>query len=245
MLGITSVTFRNKSIEEIFKFCKLNKVECIEWGSDIHAKVEDVENAKKIKALSSLYNIKNCSYGSYFRIGNGDDIKKYVEIAKILDTDVIRIWAANISSKLVSRELLRSYIDEAKEIANICEKENITLAFEYHRNTLTDTKEGALNLIKAINRDNVKLYWQPNPELEIKEQIEEIRLLRSYIINVHFFYWDKANRRYPLEKGKEHWKVYINELKNKNLNYLLEFCLDDSFDRGAKDLKTMSSLLKN
>ncbi len=245
MLGITSITFRDKSVEEIFEFCKSNNVDCIEWGSDIHAKVDDLEGAQNIKKLSSLYRIKCSSYGSYYRLGEGQDINKYINIAKIIEAPIIRIWAGKYSASKISIPQYNLYIEEAKTIANVCLKNNITLAFEYHRDTLTDIKESALNLINDINKENVKLYWQPNPELSIEEKISEIRLLSDYIISVHFFYWDNKNRRLPLILGKKEWLLYLKELNNNNLNYLLEFCLNDSFIQGSEDLKVMEKLLND
>ena len=44
-IGVASVTFREKTIEEIVEICKREQVEYIEWGADVHVKTLD--DAKK------------------------------------------------------------------------------------------------------------------------------------------------------------------------------------------------------
>ena len=48
-IGLTSVTFRNLTPSEIITYCKKNKINRIEWGSDVHIPAGDCLNATKIK----------------------------------------------------------------------------------------------------------------------------------------------------------------------------------------------------
>lgn len=46
--GMTSVTFRDKTPEEIIALTKQAKLQGIEWGSDVHVPVGNLELAKEI-----------------------------------------------------------------------------------------------------------------------------------------------------------------------------------------------------
>ena len=83
-IGVTSVTFRNKTIEEIVEICKNEQVEYIEWGSDVHIKTQN--DAQKARKLCDEAGIKISSYGSYYSVGsnNCDEWKLLCENAKIM-----------------------------------------------------------------------------------------------------------------------------------------------------------------
>lgn len=72
-IGLASVTFREKTIEEIVELCKKAEIDCIEWGADVH--VRTAEDAKKAKRLCDEAGIGISSYGSYYRVGNGNEIE--------------------------------------------------------------------------------------------------------------------------------------------------------------------------
>ena len=50
-IGLCSVTFRDKSVDEIVDLALENGLNFIEWGGDIHLKPGDFDEARRIKAL--------------------------------------------------------------------------------------------------------------------------------------------------------------------------------------------------
>ncbi|MBK5200733.1 MAG: hypothetical protein JJE21_04270 [Spirochaetaceae bacterium] len=241
MIGLTSITFRNKSIEEVIEFAKKAGVSAIEWGSDVHVPPGNVEVAKEValKCINEKINI--CSYGSYYKLGQNQNFELFLNSAQALNTSRIRIWAGTKGSNEISsieRELL---ILESIDIASKAAKFNIEIGFEYHRNTLTDNKESALQLIKEVDLDNVFLYWQPNPDVTEKEKLDEIHLLNPYIKSVHFFNWSIGNTRHLMSEGIIEWSRYINAI-NKEIPYLLEFTLADNDDNALSDITTIKKL---
>ncbi len=68
-LGLTSVTFRNKSAEEVVEYCKMCGLSAIEWGSDVHVKPGDLKQAETVRKITENSGITACSYGSYYRLG--------------------------------------------------------------------------------------------------------------------------------------------------------------------------------
>jgi len=99
MLGMTSVTFRNKSIEEVIEITKQSPLIAIEWGGDAH--VPDVNAAKRAAQLTKNAGLKIASYGSYYRVGK-DSIQRFdevLDVAKMLGAPIVRIWCGDILSE--------------------------------------------------------------------------------------------------------------------------------------------------
>jgi sugar phosphate isomerase/epimerase len=243
MIGITSVTFRNKTVDEILSFAKETRIDCIEWGGDIHVPPTDITLATLIGDKTRMAGLSVCSYGSYYYIGADMDILPVLETAKALGTNRVRIWAGKIASSHICKDSRQKYVLEAKRIADLAAKYNIELCFEYHRGSLTDCAVSAKKLIQEIDRNNVFLYWQPNPEIGEVEKLEEIATLLGYIKTIHCFYWTGIHTRHLLQEGRQNWDRYLLALANKDLPFLLEFCQEDSFENAAKDLKTLREIV--
>jgi sugar phosphate isomerase/epimerase len=243
MIGLTSITFRNKSIDEVIDFAKKSGAEAIEWGSDVHVPQGNIEAAIEVEQKCKKEGISICSYGSYYKLGENQDFKPYLDSAIALNTSRIRIWAGTRGSDKISDRERVLLIEECQEIAEKAAIYEIELCFEYHRKTLTDNKDSAYKLIHEIDRDNVFLYWQPNPEVSEAEKLEEIELLRKYIKCVHFFNWSGKNTRHLMSEGLDSWREYIKAI-NKDIPYLLEFTLDDKDENGIADIKAMADLIK-
>ena len=47
-LGLVSVSFRQHSPEEILPAVKAAGLSCVEWGSDVHAPCNDIENLENM-----------------------------------------------------------------------------------------------------------------------------------------------------------------------------------------------------
>jgi sugar phosphate isomerase/epimerase len=242
MIGLTSVTFRNKTIEEIIAFSKANAIEGIEWGGDIHVPPNDSTNAAEVGNKTREAGLQVFSYGSYFCLGKGMDIVPVLQTAKALGTNRVRIWAGKVASILISNESRHNLVQEAQSIAAIADTYGIELCFEYHRDSLTDCARSAKLLIEEIGKKNVFLYWQPNPELGEREKREEILLLKHLVKTIHCFYWTGENTRHLLQEGSQYWERYLSLFDTKDIPILLEFCLEDSFENAAKDLNTLRQL---
>jgi len=244
MIGLTSITFRNKNIDEIIAFAQESRVDGIEWGSDVHVLPGDIKTAITVAQKCKENGIKIFSYGSYFKLGMDMDFMPYLDSAVALKTQRIRIWAGTKGSGEISQSERNLLKEECRSIAQEAQKKNIEICFEYHRHTLTDTKESAYQLMKDVDMPNVFLYWQPNPDVSEEEKYAEIHLLLPYIKTVHFFQWTGANVRHLMSEGKEQWKAYIELLPAQDMPYLLEFTKDDDENNALSDIECMRELLK-
>jgi len=247
-LGCTSVTFRDKSIDEVIDLVKQAGLNTIEWGSDVHVPIGNVDKATEVKGKCDNAGIKICSYGSYYKGGPLEEFEPLIENACALGTKVIRIWAGRESPEIISEENFRLLVDHLQNACDLASKKDLTLALEYHRKSMTQSKEGSLRLLKAVKRDNLKLYWQPNPEVTFQDHLLEIKSLAPYLITFHVFNWDTNNERFLLEEnqGIDKWRAYTAQAHKFNAypNALIEFVKDDSVENFMKDalsLKIISS----
>lgn len=67
--GLVSVTFRDKTPEEIISAVKQCGLEGIEWGGDVHVLPGDVSRAREIRHLTEQAGLAVWAYGSYFEAG--------------------------------------------------------------------------------------------------------------------------------------------------------------------------------
>lgn len=208
----------------------------IEWGSDVHAPIEKV---KEIARLQKQHNITCCSYGTYFVLGQTplSELKKYIDAAKVLGTNILRLWCGNKNSEDFSEEEKAQLFTECKLAAKTAEEMDAILCMECHNNTYTNTAKSTLELMKAVDSDCFKMYWQPSQFKSEQENFEYASLLSQYTVNIHVFNWE-GRKRHPLKDAKAVWQRYLTCFDNKQL--LLEFMPDDKIE----SLKTETQALK-
>ena len=239
--GLVSVSFRQHSPQEIVEKAKEADLHFIEWGSDIHVPENDLENAKKVSEITKKAGLEVSSYGTYYRLGQNMDIVPYLETAKVLKTDVLRIWAGVGGSAEVSAEKRAEMVKEAKDISKKAADYGMKIQFEYHRNTLTDTVESALDLVKAVDEPNCGLYWQPQYTRSFEDNMKELDMVLPYVDIVHMFYWDNMDNRLFLSQGIEEIKAYTKKAGDKI--YLLEFVPDNNIEYLKQEAESLREVL--
>ena len=239
-IGLVSVSFRQNSPKEILSAMNGAGLSVIEWGSDIHC---PPQKAKEIAKEQNEFNITCCSYGTYFKIGvtPTDEIYAYITAAKILGTDILRLWCGNKNSEDYSdceKEILFS---ECRALAKIAKAEGVTLCMECHIKTYTNRKESALELMQAVGGEHFKMYWQPNQFNSDEENIASAKLLFPYTEHIHVFNW-KQKEKYPLADAKDIWKKYLSNFKDNTL--LLEFMPDGKIESLKTEADALREMIK-
>lgn len=239
-LGLVSISFRDKSPEEILTAMKDAGLSYVEWGSDVHAPKDDIEKLKSIVRLQNKYGIKCCSYGTYFRLGETltEELESYIDAAKTLGTDILRLWCGNKDSGEYSSEEKIKLFEECKKAAEIAQERNVTLCMECHNWSYTNTKESAFELIQTVNSPHFRMYWQPNQFREFEENIEYAKTISPYTEHIHVFKW-RGQKKFPLAEGIEEWKSFL-ACFNGERTLLLEFMPDNNIE----SLKTEADSLR-
>ena len=91
--GLVSISFRSLSPEQIVDYMLEAGLRYVEWGSDVHAKMDDHEALQRIVALQREKGIICSSYGTYFHLGQDplSELPDYIAAAKILGTNILRL----------------------------------------------------------------------------------------------------------------------------------------------------------
>ncbi len=240
-LGLVSVSFRQNTPEEVLRAMKKADLSYIEWGSDVHC---PPERAEEIAVLQKEYGIACCSYGTYFRIGMTpiEELPAYIRAAKVLGTKILRLWAGKGKEFAdYSPEEKTAFIAECRNCAELAEKEDVILCMECHKGTFTDCKEGALELMKAVNSEHFRMYWQPHQNKPAEENLAYASLLAPYTYHLHVFNW-KEKEKMPLEEAIPLWKQYLSHFDGEH-HLLLEFMPDgliESLPREADALRRIT-----
>ena len=241
--GLVSISFRDQTPEAILLACKTANLKFIEWGSDLHAPCHDIAQLEYIAALQKQYGISCCSYGTYFRLGHSpiEELPQYIHAAKILGTNILRLWAGRKKASDCTEEERATFIEQCKQATAIAEKHDVILCLECHRRSYTETKEGALELIEAIHSPHFQMYWQPNPDISLADNLDYLATLSPYITHIHVFNWT-ADQRLPLKDGVHSWHEYLSILPGQH-HLLLEFMPDDQIESLPVEADTLRKII--
>ena len=240
--GVVSVSFRALSVDEVIKNTKEAGLLAIEWGSDVHAPYTDLERINYIAKAQAEAGLYCSSYGTYFKLGEHDteELRGYIAAAKILGTNILRLWCGNKNYSDMTEEEHAHVISEAKKAAKIAEELGAVLCMECHNNSFTDTLEGALYLMKSVNSEAFRMFWQPAIKQSVEKNVEYASAIAPYTYNVHVFYYEDGVK-HPLADGVPSWRKYLACFSGKE-NLLLEFMPDNRPEALAQEAKTLNAL---
>ncbi|MBR7161340.1 MAG: sugar phosphate isomerase/epimerase [Clostridia bacterium] len=243
--GMTSVTFREKTIEEVAFLANKAGLSEIEWGADRHVLPSDAQAIRNARIQMEKNGLICSSYGSYYRIGDRDEdaFRAICKTAEALGAGMVRIWLGRIGSEKTSPALRSEMLEETKRLAAIAKAHHQILAFEFHGKTLNDNGESSVAFLSDCMEENVKTYWQP---LSFSDNEKNLSLVLPYLCAVHVFTWDDAHRRYPLADGEEAWKKYLQILKDANVStkLIMEFVKDDDDAQFLSDAAVLREWLR-
>lgn len=222
-LGLVSVSFRHRTPKEIVKAASLTGLSCIEWGSDVHASCNDKARLQEICELQKEYGLHCSSYGTYFRFFESplEDLKRYIQAANILETDILRIWCgrrAGASMTSEERDELLSLCFKATELAR---SSGVKLCLECHKNTFTEDPDDAVWLMQTVNSPYFRMYWQPFQWQSAERNLENAKKIAPYTEHIHVFNW-KGEKKLPLAEAAVEWQGYLSAFSTPR-TLLLEF----------------------
>lgn len=246
--GLVSVTFRQLSCEEIVELMGKSQLTGIEWGGDVHVPHGDVGRAKQVGQITREAGLKVAAYGSYWNRAEGVTFQQILDTAVALEAPTIRIWAGKIGSADISASDRAALVAEAQQAADMAQQAGLTLSYEWHSFSLTDTNESAVRLLEEIGRENVCLCWQPAVDKDEQYCMAGLKAIKDKLTNVHVYNWNMAGEellRAELAGGQKEWRNYLQEVNRTGRDHfaLLEFVLDDSTDQFLRDAATLHQWL--
>lgn len=237
---MTSVTFRGKTVAQVIAIATKANLKGIEWGSDVHVPVGDIAWAEKVGEMTRYAGLEVFSYGAYLNVGESG-FAEIAQTALALGCKTIRIWPPKPSTKNAVDTDFDNAITALKDISKIAKLYGVTVCMEWHNGRLNDCPESSLRMLKGVNEDNIRTYWQPI--YTYPDNIRHIEAMEGFIENVHVYNWiyGKPVIRLPLAANRQDWEKYIDALGYRN--YILEFTADDSDENFLADAKTLKELL--
>ncbi|WP_163511412.1 sugar phosphate isomerase/epimerase family protein [Fodinicola acaciae] len=241
--GLVSVTFRQLSVPEVVDVAAKAGLAAVEWGGDVH--VPDVGAAVRTRDLAADAGLAVAAYGSYYRAGVSDpaDFAAAARVAVALGAPYVRVWAGRLGSAEATDDYRAAVVRALKAATG----HGVTVAVEYHPNTLTDTLESALRLFDEVG-PGVVPYWQPWDCHAVDAARAQVRALLPYgLPTVHVFSWDTDGSRLPLSAGERLWRTVLDELSAApgSYNALLEFVVDNDPALLAPEAETLLSWLNS
>lgn len=248
--GLVSITFRKFSPAEIISLVRQAGLRAIEWGGDIHVPHGDLARAKEVGRLTREAGLQSLCYGSYFRLGESEEkglpFSSVLETAGALGAPSIRVWTGSKSSTEAGAAFREKLVRESLSISEQAAKAGITVCYEFHAHTLTDTLESALDLLRSAAHPNLKTLWQPPNGMDPALSTAGLERLLPLVHHLHVFHWwPSSAERHPLSAGAANWKRYLDVLRRENrpLPLLLEFVRNDSPEQFLEDAATLRSWL--
>lgn len=231
--GLVSVTFRQLAVPEIVALVTRAGLRAVEWGGDVH--VPDPVAARETAARCADAGVEVAAYGSYYRAGAGEPFEEVLATATALGAPRIRIWAGRLGS--AQEPSRRAVVEDIARVATLAAGEGVTVCLEYHANTLTDTLESTVELLRAVPA--VRPYWQPPIGVSRADALAAVRELRP--VTAHVFTWSDTGARLPLADGEALWRPVLSTMDGGYA--LLEFVRDDDPEAFLEDAETLSRWL--
>jgi sugar phosphate isomerase/epimerase len=243
--GLLSVTFRKLAVRQIVDLAAAAQLDAIEWGGDVHVPHGDVGAARATRRMCADRGLAVSAYGSYYRAGtapNNPAIEAVLDSAAALGAPVVRVWAGTKGSAEVGQADRDLIIADLSRCCDLAAQRNLTIATEFHGGTLTDEIESCVTLLSAVDRPNLRTFWQPPVGMEPAVALAGLVRVEPWLSHLHVFHWwpTGADRK-PLAEGSDRWPSYLAEAANDGLHRYasLEFVADDDPAQFRADAATL------
>ena len=244
--GLCSVTFRQLGVDEVIEVASRAGLQAIEWGADVHLRPGDPAYAARVREQCADVGVACPSYGSYFFAGKSptDELAPLFANANGLGASTVRVWAPGDSRPQYWHE--SAPVVEA--LADACDQaaeHGLTIAVEFHPNTLTATARSTRELLADVDRPNFRTYWQPVPGTTSLHALTELDPVLSHLQNLHVFSWNEDSSRLPLAAHEDLWRAVLAKVDEqpdeRTVCAYLEFVEGDDPAVLARDGATLRS----
>ena len=244
--GLCSVTFRTLGVDDVIELSRRAGLGAIEWGADVHLPSGELTRAEAIRDRCVAAGLACPSYGSYWFAGKSavDEVDRLLDTAEVIGATTIRVWAPG-DPRHEAFERSPAVVDALRKACDLAAARDTTVALEFHPNTLTETAESTCRLLAAVDRANLRTYWQPRPGLVGRAAIDELVRVLDSLAHLHVFSWDDESRRLPLAAHEMSWREALalaeSLHRERPVCAYLEFVANDDPDVLLRDAETLRS----
>jgi 3-dehydroshikimate dehydratase len=251
--GLVSITFRKLTSPEIIHLVRKSGLKSIEWGGDVHVPHGNLSAAREVRKRTDDAGLSVAAYGSYYRVGKSEkDQAPFEDVlmtASELKAPTIRVWAGTAGSAETDAATRTRIVRETRRIADLAAEAGITISFEFHANTLTDTHPSAVALLEEADHPNVFSLWQPRSDGNVDDSLAGLQAILPRLTNVHAFYWtmkEGQRQRRLLADGEAPWLRYLQTVRSSGRDHkvLIEFVRDDDPEAFLADAKTLTEWIQ-
>jgi 3-dehydroshikimate dehydratase len=244
--GLVSISFRNHTVAEVVAMARSAGLESIEWGGDIHVPHGDLRAAREAAAMTADHGMRVSAYGSYLRLGvvGGPDPEEVIATGVALGAPTIRVWAGAKSPSESTPEDRARVVGAALRAAAMADKAGLSLSYEFHGGTLTETAASAAALLGET--PGIRCFWQPPVGLDTAACLASLEAVLPRLSNVHaFHWWPTSSDRLPLAEGAGRWNAFLGRIRaaGPDPDVSLEFMPGDSPDVLATEAASLRRLL--
>lgn len=242
--GLVSVSFRQLGVREIVELCQATGLIGLEWGGDVHVPPGEPTVAREVGAMTREAGLQVSAYGSYYRLGGTpeeqDQFAKVLEAAVLLGAPTIRVWAGRDGSAMADQGQKQRILEDWERTSALAAAEGVTVALEYHANTLTDDRAAVVELVQNAPPGG-RFLWQPSNHFPLADRLPALREVLPLLEHVHCYFWRENYERRPLTEGWTEWKPYFAELPTETrvIPVLLEFVKDNHPEQLREDAATL------
>ncbi len=157
-------------------------------GRDPHAADRSAAHFRKLAACAAANDIEVPVYGSYLRPGTDafeDELERELSATNALGAPLIRVWAGEQEYQNTTDEHWDRTVGDLETLAHAAADRGIEVTVERHAGTLTNTAEGAIRLVEAVDRENCLLNYQPNFDHSADEVVADVRELAPISNHAH------------------------------------------------------------
>ena len=240
-IGLASVTFRNKSIEEIVCLCKKVGIGFIEWGADVH--VKSAADAHLAKKLCDEAGIAIPSYGSYYRAGSRNDAEwlTICENASIMGAKSIRIWLGGKNSEDTSEEEYENLLADLRSICEKAESYGLLVCPECHDYTFNNNTFAFLKIHKDLGRENFRTYFQSR-YFRLEYDLERIEKTYGLIENIHVSYADMKKEQAATVQNEKYMSIILEKFKEKNFDGIVYIEFTENEESFLQDVENLREI---
>ena len=267
--GICSVTLKPHSPQEVIAFALETQLKAIEWWGTGHVPHGDIATAVSVGKLTREAGLQVSSYGSYYRVGvsesDGLPFANVLDSAEALGAPTIRVWAGNKNMEQADGSFIGQVVEDTHRIASLAAGRGISITFEFHGGSLTNSNTNAQRFASLVPHPNVLFSWQPPHGFSLEHCLAGLEGLLPRLSTLHVYHWtigsyaenlvDESQRplnwpddfhRHPLLDGMDRWRAYLDCARTSGRTHaaLLEFVANDSIEQAKADAAVLVALCK-